>query len=103
MFTNSHELRPTSNKSFGGFSNVPCRVPGRGSTPTMNLVARLQQHADSFGAAPEQHSEFDVRQALFKTRRGRVYRALFLLEGSDVYLLRVRGPGQASLQPDELA
>ena len=67
------------------------------------LVARLQQHADSFGAAPEQHSEFDVRQALFKTRRGRVYRALFLLEGSDVYLLRVRGPGQASLQPDELA
>jgi hypothetical protein len=46
--------------------------------------------------APEsQDVEFEVRQALFKTRRGCVYRALFFIERSTVYILRVRGPGQA--------
>ncbi len=40
---------------------------------------------------------------MFKTRKGRVYRALFFLENGHVYLLRVRGPGQENVQPDELA
>lgn len=67
------------------------------------LTERLERQAPSFGPAHENDDcEFDVRQALFKTRRGRVYRALFFIEGQDVYILRVRGPGQAPLNPGEL-
>ena len=68
-----------------------------------SLVERLQRDARSFGEAPEnQDCDFDVRQALFKTSRGRVYRALFFMEGQDVYILRVRGPGQALVAPEEI-
>jgi plasmid stabilization system protein ParE len=68
-----------------------------------DLVERLNQAAESFRAAPEhQHCDFDVRQALFKTRRGRVYRVLFSIDGHDVYILRVRGPGQAPVQPEDI-
>ena len=68
-----------------------------------DLIDRLETQASTFGPAPENDDcEFDVRQALFKTRRGRVYRALFFIEGQDVFILRVRGPGQAPVAPGEL-
>jgi len=68
-----------------------------------DLLERIATQAPSFGSAPENDDcEFDVRQALFKTRRGRVYRALFFIEAQDVYILRVRGPGQAPVDPGEL-
>jgi plasmid stabilization system protein ParE len=35
-----------------------------------------------------------VRQALFKTRRGLKYRILFDIQGEELRVLRVRGPGQ---------
>lgn len=67
------------------------------------LIERLKQDAPSFGEAPENRDcDFDVRQGLFKTRRGRVYRALFFIEGQDVYVLRVRGPGQAPVSPEDI-
>jgi plasmid stabilization system protein ParE len=67
------------------------------------MVTRLEQQANSCGLAYESEDcGLDVRQALFKARLGRVYRASFLIEGQDVYILRVRGPGQAPVQPDEL-
>lgn len=55
------------------------------------------------GLAPE--SDFvdgELRQFLFKTRRGRTYRAVFRIEDDEVLILRVRGPGQPPLAPDEL-
>ena len=68
-----------------------------------DLNDRLEKQATSFGPAYENDDcEFDVRQALFKTRRGRVYRALFFIEGQNVYILRVRGQGQAPVDPREL-
>jgi len=67
------------------------------------MVRRLEQQADSCGPAYENEDcDLDVRQALFRTRRGRVYRALFYIEDHDVYILRVRGPGQAPVLPGEL-
>ena len=64
------------------------------------MVGRLRQDAEAFADADENaEMEFHVRQALFKTRRGRVYRALFFIDGQDVYILRVRGPGQAPIRP----
>lgn len=67
------------------------------------MVLRLETRASSCGPAYEHDAcEFDVRQVLFKTPRGRPYRALFFLDGQDVYILRVRGPGQAPVDPAEL-
>ena len=68
------------------------------------MVARLEKNADSLGFAQESEKcEFEIRQAPFKTSRGRVYRALFLIEGNEVFILRVRGPGQAPVQPEDFA
>jgi plasmid stabilization system protein ParE len=68
-----------------------------------DMVARLETSADTCGQADESADfDLDVRQNLFKTRRGRVYRALFLIEGGHVFILRVRGPGQAPVNPEEL-
>jgi hypothetical protein len=68
------------------------------------LLVHLSQHADSFGVALERPDcELPIRQALFKTRRGRVYRAVYFIERSDVFVLRVRGPGQAPMTPQDLA
>lgn len=67
------------------------------------MIARLENSADTLGLAEENDKcEFEVRQASFKTNRGRVYRALFFIEGDDAFILRVRGPGQAPMQPEDL-
>ena len=54
-------------------------------------------------AAEQLISSFELRQFLFKTRRGRAYRGVFALVDDEVRILRVRGPGQASLTDDELS
>ena len=79
----------------------------RGAAAWLNaydsLIGRLKVDASSFSEAQESRDcDFEVRQALFKTRRGRVYRALFFIQGDEVYILRVRGPGQAPIMPEEL-
>ena len=68
-----------------------------------SLIERLQDDSRSCGEAPENADcELFVQQALFKTQRGRVYRALFFVEGDEVYILRVRGPGQAPVSPEDV-
>ena len=65
-------------------------------------VRRMVRSPASYGFAPE--NEFvqrEVRQFLFKTRSGRIYRGLFTIDGNEISILRVRGPGQAILEPDE--
>ncbi|TWT86872.1 hypothetical protein Mal64_37020 [Pseudobythopirellula maris] len=65
------------------------------------LAAELPQ---ACGLAPEgEATPFEVRQFLFKTRRGRTYRGLFVTVGDELRVLRVRGPGQPPLSEDELA
>jgi hypothetical protein len=45
--------------------------------------------------APESPNyETEVRQILFKTRRGRTYRALSTVVGAGVFIVHVRAPGQ---------
>ncbi len=47
-----------------------------------------------------------LKQAFFRTRRGRSYRAVFVIVGDivgdEVRILRVRGPGQELIEPDEI-
>jgi plasmid stabilization system protein ParE len=67
------------------------------------LVARLAEQADSFAAALEDSDcNVPLKQALFRTRHGRTYRAVFTIVGDEVRILRIRGPGQPPLQDDEL-
>lgn len=66
-------------------------------------LARLEESADTFPLAPEnEHVNLEVREILFKTRRGLFYRALFTIRGDEVLVLHVRGPGQDFLTEDEL-
>src|SRR4051812_27771082 len=58
------------------------------------LIA-LEESADRCPLAPENDFvEFEVREALFKTRRGLIYRILFTIRVNTVVILHVRGPGQ---------
>jgi plasmid stabilization system protein ParE len=54
-------------------------------------------------AVEAEQSNRDIRQLLFKTRRGRYYRLVYVIAADEVHVLRVRGPGQPDLTPDELA
>ena len=68
-----------------------------------DAAARLVTDPLSAGLAREnEFVEHEIRQILFKTPRGRLYRCLFTVTGNEVRLLRVRGPGQRDLQRDEL-
>lgn len=65
-------------------------------------IIRLQEGADTFSEALESdHFEVDLRQLLFKTRRGLVYRLIYTIAGDEVRILRVRGPGQAPVDPED--
>lgn len=64
----------------------------------------LRRNPERHGLAPEaDDADVEVRQFLFKTRRGRVYRGLFVVDGGEVKVLHIRGPGQRPLRPDELS
>lgn len=66
------------------------------------LVDRLSYSADLCGPAAEaSRMGLSLKQAFFRTRRGRTYRAIFLVIGEEVRILRVRGPGQAPVDADE--
>ena len=69
----------------------------------LETLDQLQRRADSAGLAPESEDHPEaIRQVLFKTRRGRNYRALFVIRDRDVFVLHVRGPGQDYLRPEEI-
>jgi hypothetical protein len=58
-------------------------------------LAYLEEKADSCPLAAEnEYVEFEVREILFSTRSGLIYRVLFTIQGMRVIILHVRGPGQ---------
>lgn len=66
-------------------------------------AGKLVENPERFGYAPENSlTQLPLRQFLFKTRRGRTYRGIFTVVEDEVRILRVRGPGQAPLENDEL-
>lgn len=68
------------------------------------MVERLSRNADSLPPAIENPAlAMDVREALFRTRRGRIYRALLIIEANEVFILRIRGPGQAPVDAGSMS
>lgn len=60
-----------------------------------DAVSRLERLPLSYGLAPESaYAPRELRQILFKTRRGRVYRAVYFVAGDVVTITHVRGPRQ---------
>jgi plasmid stabilization system protein ParE len=63
----------------------------------------LRERPLNFSLCPEASKiDAEIRQVLFKTRRGRTYRALFTVVEETVYILHVRGPGQDFVPVHEL-
>lgn len=68
------------------------------------LIDQLAERAGSCPVAVEETDcHIPLRQALFRTRHGRTYRAIFTIVGQEVRILRIRGPGQPPLANDELS
>jgi len=66
-------------------------------------VHRMATEPHSSGSALNiEGLEANLKQCLFKTPKGRTYRAIYLIENKSVIVLRVRGPGQPPLQTDEI-
>ena len=62
-------------------------------------IDRIASSPESLGEAAESHATGrPLREALFKTRRGRVYRIVFELTNAEIVILRIRGPGQSPLR-----
>jgi plasmid stabilization system protein ParE len=60
----------------------------------------LEDHASSCPLAPENDwFEEQIREKLFKTKRGRPYRLLFVIYQDEVRIVHIRGPGQDLVGP----
>ena len=66
-------------------------------------IAGLEDSPRKHSLAPENdHSSREIRNAFFKTRRGRIYRAVFYTEGETVFVTHIRSPRQRPLDSDDV-
>ena len=68
-----------------------------------DAAERLKKAPLSCGIAPES-DDFgeELRHMLFGTKRGRTYRAMFVIRGDVVQILCVRGPGERPVKPEDI-
>jgi len=69
-----------------------------------SAIVRLMDNPLGYGIANDLDpiGNSILRQFLFKTRRGRTYRGIFLVVDNEVRVLRICGPGQPALTEHEL-
>jgi plasmid stabilization system protein ParE len=69
-----------------------------------DALRRLQDNPTGYAVVEDFEFPDDliVRQFLFKTRRGRRYRGIFVIEVDEVRVLRICGPGEPPLTLDEI-
>lgn len=66
-------------------------------------IQSIETHPTAYAVAAEAEvlgREF--RERLFRTPRGRHYRLLYTIEGDEIRVFHVRGPGQPLLNNDDL-
>jgi len=69
----------------------------------LSVLRELPETAASSPSASEADDlGWDLRETLFKTRRGRVYRLVFFIRDATIHILSVRGAGQDLLQQGDL-
>jgi plasmid stabilization system protein ParE len=66
-------------------------------------VNRVLRNPESYSYAAENDDlDMELREFQFKTRKGKVYRAVFQIRDDEVCILRIRGPGQADITESDL-
>jgi plasmid stabilization system protein ParE len=66
-------------------------------------MQRITRQPLACAIAPENAEfDFELRQAMFKTRYGDPYRCVFAVVGDEVRILRVRGRGQSPLKAGDI-
>jgi len=69
----------------------------------LQASSKLRTDPGRHSIAPESESlGEEIRQAFFRTPRGRSYRLLFTIRSSEVRILRARGPGQAPMTREDI-
>lgn len=70
----------------------------------LTAAQRAVRFPQSYPLAPEDAAfdAYEIRNFLFRTRRGNVYRGVFIILGSDLRVLRVRGQGQPPMKKAQL-
>lgn len=69
----------------------------------LDAIRPLGKQANSHGTAPEAELlGIDLRQTLFKTSKGRIYRALFVFDDEKVHIVGIRGAGQNWVSRDDI-
>jgi mRNA-degrading endonuclease RelE of RelBE toxin-antitoxin system len=69
-----------------------------------DALLELQWDAELHSLAPENVKlNRNIRQKIFRTRRGRPYRLIFAIAGKDVHVLCVRGPGQEPVNLSDIS
>jgi plasmid stabilization system protein ParE len=64
-------------------------------TAFQRAINDLETNPLAYEVAPESpRFDREIRHRMFRTRRGRVYRILFVVSDDEVRVLRIRGPGQ---------
>lgn len=68
-----------------------------------SAMENLTEDPASLALIPENvRTSHELRHVLFKTRRGRIYRAIFTIVGEEVRILRVRRPAQRPIRGRDL-
>jgi len=66
-------------------------------------IPRLESRPFSCGLAYEnRYFSEEVRHLLFDVRKGRTYRALFIVQGDLVKILCIRAPGEKPVKPKDI-
>ncbi len=88
------------------YAYILARSP-QGATPWFRAflacTKRITLQPLACSIAPENAEfDFELRQALFRTRYGAAYRCVFTVVDDEVRILRIRGRGQAPLQAADI-
>lgn len=67
-----------------------------------SAIVRLEDAPMSCGLAPEnEFFHFELREIPFRTKYGKPFRMVFRVIGTEVIVFRVRGHGQADVNPSD--
>jgi len=86
--------------NFSGLLERDAAAAGRWFDAFEAAANSIERAPQSYSLAPEdEFLDWKIRQFFFRTRRGRTYRGLFTIVDNE---MRVRGPGQALIEPFDL-
>ena len=93
------ELSARAERDFQSIVDYLAKRSTSGATSWIDafeaMTLALPASAETHPLAPENDDHVEtIRNALFKTRRGRTYRAVYIIRAGRVFITHIRGPGQ---------